>query len=80
MPVTVTTPVEVAAAVTTGAGAAAQHGFTAARRLAHGTRAATLRLHITPRLAFIAGITVAALLALAALVGYFAGRGVPGLK
>jgi hypothetical protein len=37
------------------------------------------RLHITPRIAFVAGIAVAALVTLAAFLGFFAGRGLPTL-
>jgi hypothetical protein len=37
------------------------------------------RLHVTPRMAFVAGIVVAALVSLAAFVGFFAGRGLPRL-
>lgn len=39
---------------------------------------ATNRLHITPRTAFIAGLAVALFILLAASIGFFAGRIVPG--
>jgi hypothetical protein len=41
---------------------------------------ATNRLHITPRTAFIAGLAVALFVLLAASVGFFAGRIVPGSR
>lgn len=41
---------------------------------------ATNRLHITPRIAFIAGLAVALFVLLAASVGFFAGRIAPGSR
>lgn len=38
------------------------------------------RFQITPRMAFIGGIAVAVLIALAAFLGFFAGRVIPGVK
>lgn len=92
MPIIVTTPMDVAASLprpTTGvheSGASAADAIprtndrASAARVIERSRALTQRLHVTPRMAFIAGIAVAALVALAALVGFFAGRGVPGVK
>lgn len=43
-------------------------------------RAPAQRLQITPRMAFVAGMTVAVIVALAAFLGFFAGRGLPSLR
>lgn len=56
------------------------HDRASGPRVVDRRRAPSSRLQITPRVAFIVGLAVVVALALAAFLGFFAGRGVPGLK
>lgn len=77
MPVIVTTPMEVAAALSRPPPSAQAQPAPPVIARRGGP---TLRLHLTPRVAFFGAVAVALVIMLAAFVGFFAGRGVPGVK